>query len=183
MVLPLSVMSLVQNIKFQIASVATLFFVLTIWIYLFAHHGLDHVVPPVGDNQSTLVGFVLGNFAFVRPPAKTMDSLAKLPFSPDHHNTLLHQWAVPLSLHTQNHYLSDNCLCDFICHYWLDGCLKFQHQLVIQHTRHSRCFEWEQGLDYNSRHTVSSCCPYHICSCLQYCNTVQSGARQPVLQS
>jgi hypothetical protein len=64
-------MSLVQNIKFQIASVATLFFVLIIWIYLFAHHGLDQMVPPVGDNQSTLVGFVLGNFAFVGSRAKT----------------------------------------------------------------------------------------------------------------
>jgi len=71
MVLPLSVMSLVQNIKFQIASVATLFFVILIWIYIFAHHGLDYTVPAVGNNQSTLVGFVLGNFAFVSLRPKT----------------------------------------------------------------------------------------------------------------
>ncbi|TVY41556.1 hypothetical protein LOCC1_G005111 [Lachnellula occidentalis] len=64
MVLPLSVMSLVQNIKFQIASVATLFFVLIVWIYIFAKHGLEQTVPAVGNDQSTLVGFVLGNFAF-----------------------------------------------------------------------------------------------------------------------
>ena len=65
MVLPLSVMSLVQNIKFQLASVAALFFVMTIWIYIFAHHGLEVSIPVFGSNQSGLVGFVLSNFAFV----------------------------------------------------------------------------------------------------------------------
>lgn len=65
MVLPLSVMSLVQNIKFQLASVATLFVVIGMWIYIFAHHGLNNVVPSIGTDQSTLIGFVLGNFGFV----------------------------------------------------------------------------------------------------------------------
>jgi hypothetical protein len=65
MVIPLSVLSLVQNIKFQLASVATLFLVMMIWIYIFASHGLDLPIPAVGSNQSGLVGFVLSNFAFV----------------------------------------------------------------------------------------------------------------------
>jgi hypothetical protein len=70
-------MSLVQNIKFQIVSVATLFFIIVIWIYIFAHHGLNYTVPSVGNDQSTLVGFVLGNFAFVSPRSKTAEGIAK----------------------------------------------------------------------------------------------------------
>jgi len=58
-------MSLVENIKFQMASVATLFFVMAIWIFLFANHGLDQAVPAIGPTQGSLVGFVLNNFAFV----------------------------------------------------------------------------------------------------------------------
>lgn len=65
MVIPLSMMSLVQNIKFQLASVAILFFVMASWIVIFAQHGLDLDIPVVGNSQSTLVGFVLNNFAFV----------------------------------------------------------------------------------------------------------------------
>jgi hypothetical protein len=65
MVIPLSLLSLVQNIKFQLASVATLFFVMMVWIYLFSSHGFDLPIPAVGSNQSGLVGFVLSNFAFV----------------------------------------------------------------------------------------------------------------------
>jgi hypothetical protein len=65
MVLPLSMMSLVQNIKFQLASVAILFFVMVSWIAIFAQHGLDLEIPVIGRSQSSLVGFVLNNFAFV----------------------------------------------------------------------------------------------------------------------
>lgn len=65
MVIPLSVMSLVENIKFQLASVAVLFFVMISWIVIFAQNGLDIDIPVIGSNQSTLVGFVLNNFAFV----------------------------------------------------------------------------------------------------------------------
>ena len=65
MVLPLSMMSLVENIKFQLASVAVLFFVMISWVVIFAQHGLDLKIPAVGGSQSSLVGFVLNNFAFV----------------------------------------------------------------------------------------------------------------------
>ncbi|TVY34724.1 hypothetical protein LSUB1_G005024 [Lachnellula subtilissima] len=77
MVLPLSVMSLVQNIKFQIASVATLFFVIIVWIYIFAQHGLGQTVPPVGNDQSTLIGFVLGNFAFITTIPSFINELSR----------------------------------------------------------------------------------------------------------
>lgn len=65
MVLPLSMMSLVDNIKFQMASVAILLFVMLSWMIIFAQHGLDLEIPVVGRSQSSLVGFVLNNFAFV----------------------------------------------------------------------------------------------------------------------
>ena len=65
MVIPLSLMSLVENIKVQMASVATLFFVMVSWVYLFASHGMEQNIPAVGHNQGSLVGFVLNNFAFV----------------------------------------------------------------------------------------------------------------------
>jgi hypothetical protein len=66
MVLPLSVMSLVQNIKFQLLSVASLFFVMVVWVFLFADHGFSLSIPVLGHNQSALMGFVFSNFAFVR---------------------------------------------------------------------------------------------------------------------
>jgi hypothetical protein len=72
MVIPLSVMSLVQNINFQLASVATLFFVMTIWIYIFARQGLNLAIPAIGSDQSGLVGFVLSNFAFVNGPQRML---------------------------------------------------------------------------------------------------------------
>jgi hypothetical protein len=58
-------MTLVQNIKFQLASAATLFFIMVAWVVIFAKHGLNQDVPAIGSNQSSLVGFVLNNFAFV----------------------------------------------------------------------------------------------------------------------
>lgn len=49
MVIPLSVLSLVENIKFQLASAATLFFVMGTWIYIFASDKLDQNIPVVGS--------------------------------------------------------------------------------------------------------------------------------------
>jgi hypothetical protein len=69
MVIPLSVMSLVQNIKFQLASVATLLFVMGCWIFIFAHKGFHQNIPVFGKDQSSLIGFVLNNFAFVSLPS------------------------------------------------------------------------------------------------------------------
>jgi hypothetical protein len=65
MVIPLSMMSLVQNIKFQLVSVIALFFVMVCWTYIFISHGLDQSISAIGNDQSSLVGFVLNNFAFV----------------------------------------------------------------------------------------------------------------------
>jgi hypothetical protein len=65
MVIPLSMMSLVENIKFQLASVAALFCVMISWIYIFASHGLEQNIPTFGGSQGSLVGFVLNNFGFV----------------------------------------------------------------------------------------------------------------------
>ena len=48
MVIPLSMLSLVQNIKFQLASAATLFFVMGTWIYIFASDKLDQTIPAFG---------------------------------------------------------------------------------------------------------------------------------------
>jgi hypothetical protein len=65
MVIPLSMMSLVENIKFQLASVAVLFLVMIAWIVIFVQNGLDLGIPAIGTSQASLVGFVLNNFAFV----------------------------------------------------------------------------------------------------------------------
>ncbi|CZR67268.1 uncharacterized protein PAC_17167 [Phialocephala subalpina] len=77
MVLPLSMMSLVQNIKFQLISVAALFFVMIVWIFLFADHGLDREIPTVGNNQSALFGFVLSNFAFITTVPSFINELSR----------------------------------------------------------------------------------------------------------
>jgi hypothetical protein len=87
MVLPLSVMSLVQNIKFQLASVASLSFVMVVWIYIFATHGLDLAIPAFGNNQSALIGFVLSNFAFVGPAGEFLRiALTSTRLPPCHHS-------------------------------------------------------------------------------------------------
>ena len=65
MVLPLSMMSLVRNIKFQIASVMILLFIMSVWIFIFAQNGLNLPIPIVHSNQGSLLGFTLSNFAFV----------------------------------------------------------------------------------------------------------------------
>jgi len=70
MVLPLSVMSLVQNIKFQLASVVILLFVMSSWVFIFAKQGFDLPTLAIGSNQSSLIGFVLNNFAFVGLPLR-----------------------------------------------------------------------------------------------------------------
>ena len=110
MVLPLSVMSLVQNIKLQIASVATLFIVIMIWIYIFARHGLNYTAPPVGNDQSTLVGFVLGNFAFVSLHPMTAQGIAKDCSSSDHYDPFIHQRVISDSFDPQDYRLPNNSL-------------------------------------------------------------------------
>jgi len=65
LVLPLSVVSLAQNIKFQLASVAVLSFILLAWVFIFARNGLGLEIPVVGSDQSGLIGLLLNNFAFV----------------------------------------------------------------------------------------------------------------------
>jgi hypothetical protein len=66
MVIPLSVVSLVQNIKFQLASVAVLSFILVAWIFIFVRHGFGVEIAAIGSNQSGLIGLLLSNFSFVR---------------------------------------------------------------------------------------------------------------------
>jgi hypothetical protein len=68
-------MSLVQNIKFQLASVATLSFVMGCWIFIFAHKGFHQDIPAFGNDQSSLIGFVLNNFAFVSLPPPLITGL------------------------------------------------------------------------------------------------------------
>jgi hypothetical protein len=76
-------MSLVQNIKFQLASVATLFFVMGCWIFIFAHKGFHQDIPAFGNDQGSLIGFVLNNFAFVSSTSPLITGLpltfARLP--------------------------------------------------------------------------------------------------------
>lgn len=157
MVLPLSVMSLVQNIKFQIASVATLFFVIIVWIYIFAHHGLEHTVPPIGNDQSTLIGFVLGNFAFVSLHPKAIACFAKYRGSSDHYDSFIHQRVITDSLDTQNYYLPHNCLCNLIHCHWLDWGFEFRNRRFIYSPRYLERLKWEQSTNHNYRHSVSSC--------------------------
>lgn len=42
-----------------------LIFIASIWILLFAEHGMNLPLPAIGHSQGALVGFVLNNFAFV----------------------------------------------------------------------------------------------------------------------
>ncbi|KAH7887300.1 AAAP amino acid permease [Phlebopus sp. FC_14] len=66
LVLPLSLLQLVDNIKFQVASFIVLIVITLLWIVVFARTGVHHYyVPVVGQDQSSVVGFVLSNFAFV----------------------------------------------------------------------------------------------------------------------
>jgi len=68
-------MSLVQNIKLQLASVATLLFVMGCWIFIFAHKGFHQDIPAFGNDQGSLIGFVLNNFAFVSLPSPLITGL------------------------------------------------------------------------------------------------------------
>jgi len=65
LVLPLSMLTLVKNIKVQIASAATLFFIIGAWIVIFKRTGLGEPIPAGGRNYTNLIGFVLNNFAFI----------------------------------------------------------------------------------------------------------------------
>jgi hypothetical protein len=89
MVIPLSMMTLVQNIKFQLASVATLIFIMLAWIIIFAEHGFNQEVPAIGNNQGSLVGFVLNNFAFVSSLSSHALLLVLIFNTPDNHGPIL----------------------------------------------------------------------------------------------
>jgi hypothetical protein len=56
-----------QNIIFQLISAVTLIGIFIVWIVVFFQHGLHNSVPVIGSDGSQLVGFVISNFAFVRP--------------------------------------------------------------------------------------------------------------------
>jgi hypothetical protein len=73
LVLPLSVLRLGQNIIVQLASAVTLIGIFIIWIVVFLKHGVNNHVPVVGPDGSQLVGFVVSNFAFVRPQSQHID--------------------------------------------------------------------------------------------------------------
>ena len=59
MVIPLSLLSLVENIKFQLASAGTLFFVMGTWIYIFASDKLDQDIPTFGSMYISFLTKVL----------------------------------------------------------------------------------------------------------------------------
>ena len=66
MILPLSLIHLTDNVKFQVASFILLLCIAVIWVATCIQVGLHTVsVPVVGRDQSSVVGFVLSNFAFV----------------------------------------------------------------------------------------------------------------------
>ncbi|KAH0835793.1 AAAP amino acid permease [Lanmaoa asiatica] len=66
LILPLSLIRLVDNIIFQVASFIVLLITTIVWVVIFALSGLNaNAIPVVGYNQSSVVGFVLSNFSFV----------------------------------------------------------------------------------------------------------------------
>ncbi|KAF9516504.1 hypothetical protein BS47DRAFT_1315345 [Hydnum rufescens UP504] len=66
LVLPLGLIHLTDNIKFQIASFITLLFIVIVWVVTFCQVGIkNYPIPVVASNQGTVVGFVISNFAFV----------------------------------------------------------------------------------------------------------------------
>lgn len=66
LILPLSLIHLVDNIIFQVASFIVLLTITIVWIVIFALRGLNfNPIPIVGRDQSTVAGFVLSNFSFV----------------------------------------------------------------------------------------------------------------------
>lgn len=66
LILPLSLIHLTDNIKFQVASLILLLCITVVWIPTCIQVGLHNVsIPVVGSNQSNAVGFVLSTFAFV----------------------------------------------------------------------------------------------------------------------
>ena len=91
LVLPLSLVHLVDNVIFQIVSFIILLIITIIWIVIFAVRGL-HIghIPVVGHNQSTVVGFVLSNFSFVSSHSSHSFILHPMPLTPtgDHHPSM-----------------------------------------------------------------------------------------------
>lgn len=66
LVLPLCLIQLSDNIKYQIASFITLLVICIIWIVTFFQVGItNYPIPVVASNQGTVIGYVISNFAFV----------------------------------------------------------------------------------------------------------------------
>jgi len=66
LVLPLGLIQLSDNIKYQIASFITLLFITTVWIVTFFQVGINNnSIPVVASDQGSVVGYVISNFAFV----------------------------------------------------------------------------------------------------------------------
>lgn len=64
--MPLGLIHLSDNIKFQIASFITLLIITIVWVVTFIQVGIkNHPIPVVGSDQGTVVGYVISNFAFV----------------------------------------------------------------------------------------------------------------------
>ena len=64
--LPLGLIQLSDNIKFQIASFITLILITIVWIVTFFQVGItNNSIPAVASDQGTVVGYVISNFAFV----------------------------------------------------------------------------------------------------------------------
>ena len=117
-------MTLVQNIKFQLASAATLFIIMIIWVVIFAEHGLNQDIPAFGSNQSSLVGFVLNNFAFVSFPVDRSLEPALISFPSDNHCPVLRKRVVSKSFHTQSRHILHYYLCHSVPNSWYNRCGK-----------------------------------------------------------
>ncbi|CAG8519533.1 4830_t:CDS:2 [Acaulospora colombiana] len=66
MVMPLSIFSLSDNIKVQIASLFGLVFIFCGWLVTFFKQGLKtSYVPLIGENMSDVIGTVIFNYAFI----------------------------------------------------------------------------------------------------------------------
>jgi hypothetical protein len=174
-------MSLVDNIKFQLASVATLFFIMVCWVVIFAKHGLDQGIPAIGTSQSSLIGFVLNNFAFVSPAQ--VGHLAPLTssFISDYNGSFLYQRALPQCFYTKSHYISYLNLRCPLYHCWSAGCCKFQNLELIRFTCYVSCVRSEQSLDYHREHSLSDLRSYYFCSSICHCDPLQPCQRQYLL--
>lgn len=171
-------MTLVGNIKFQLASVAALFFVMISWIAIFVKHGLNQSIPAIGDNQSSLVGFVLNNFAFVRLENSAPFTNYWLLSLLDYHCTLFHKRAFSYGFHTQGHLLSYCHMCSSVFDSWPARCCKLQDQQLNWYSRNTGSCGRKQGSDNYSQYSLPGFCSRYIGSSICYCNSLQSRERQ-----